>query len=206
VARQWRANLRTLVDQLADGWALLVEDAARFTHPRIPDDHATRRDPRGYSVLPFTTARQEPMEQRLRQYAWQSGIRHAPADFTARVQTRLPADPPPFDVIIRNPYQHLREHSRLVVGTLSFSALLMFGSSWLIAVIEPALAFAILAALVSLVILLADGLRFLWQMAASAASNPLLLLLAMLAPLGAFLVVATQLPHWSADATGLREA
>ncbi len=111
---------------------------------------------------------------------------------------RLPLDPPPYDIVsFLNPYEHLREHARLVFGTLGFSALLLFGSSWLIAVVEPSLAFNILAALVSVVILLAESLRLAWQTATGAASNPLVALVAMAGPLVAFFLVALQLSRWS---------
>ncbi len=228
MVRQWRTNLTQLhalldrlVDQLADGWTLLVEDAGRAATPRTPADRATRRD----LSVPFLTTSQsepvdaldgleeldapDPMERTLWQQAQQAAIWQAPAGFTLRVRMRLPADPPPFDVVTSGPYDQLhqvREHARLVFGALSVSALLTFGSSWLIAIVEPSLAFTILATLVSLVLLLAQSLRFAWETAAGAASNPVLLLLAMSAPVVGFLVVATQLPRWSERLGGLREA
>jgi hypothetical protein len=200
VARQWRANLSTLVDQLAnqlaDGWALLVEDASSAFSPLdrspiappTPFDHTADHEAAHEASPAF--------DRRLRTFAQQSEPRRAPIGFTGGVLVRLPAGPPPFESLLVNPYDQLRTHARLVFGTLSFSALLVFGSTWLLAVVAPSLALAILAALVSVVILLTDGLRFAWQTAAGAASNPALVLLAMSAPLVAFLVVANQRTRW----------
>jgi hypothetical protein len=218
VARQWRDNLdgtlntlNALVDQLADGWALLVEDALRSAAPRSPGERAPQRDRYDSDrydspALPFVAGQVDPMERALRRQARQAGILPAPAEFAARVRLRLPADPPPFDIVSFNPYRHLRAHAPLMVGALSFAALLTFGSSWLIAIVEPSLAFAILATLVSLVLLLAHGLRFAWETLSGAAGNPALLFLAMFAPVVGTLVVATQLPRLSARLSALREA
>jgi len=209
VAKQWRINLAkldALLDQLADEWALLVETAGRITALRMPADHVARPD---VSAPLSAEGQPEPpdlIEQALWRQAQQAATWRAPADFTLRVRMRLPADAPPLDVVTTGPYGQFREHARLVFGALSVSALLTFGSSWLIAIVEPSLAFAILAALVSLVLLLAQSLRFVLETAAGAASNPVLLLVAMSAPVVAFLVVATQLPRWSERLGGLREA
>jgi hypothetical protein len=218
-ARQWRANLHLfnalldqldqVADQLAHGWTLLSEHSAGDDH-RSATPSSARPILRGdRSWLPRADGDPDPTDvtdHSLRSHAQQAGVLHAPSDFAARVRMCLPADPPPFDLAILNPYAYLRQHSRLVAGALGVSALLTFGASWLIAVVEPSLAFAILAALVSLVILLAEGGRLAWETASGAASNPLLMLVAMSAPVIGFLVLAPQLSRLSAHLSGMREA
>jgi hypothetical protein len=217
-ARQWRANLHLfnalldqldqVADQLAHGWTLLSERSAGDDRPAVPP--AANPLARGdRSWLPFADGDPDPADatdRTLRSHAQQAGVRRAPSDFAARVRMCLPADPPPFDLAILNPYAYLRQHSRLVAGALGVSALLTFGASWLIAVVEPSLAFAILAALVSLVILLAEGGRVAWETASGAASNPLLVLVAMSIPVIGFLVLAPQLSRLSAHLGGMGEA
>jgi hypothetical protein len=125
----------------------------------------------------------------------------APSDLARGVFERLAAEQrktsaPRFDV-----RAHLSEYGRVLFGTVSFSALLMFGSTWMLALTEPSLAFAMLATFLSFALLVTTCLRIAWELAAGAAANPLLMLLAMSAPLIAFMFLAAQLPRRSAQLT-----
>lgn len=134
-------------------------------------------------------------------------MRQATPDFTARVLLRLPAAPlaaPVVPVAHPGPFAQLAAYLRVVGGTLGFSALLMFGSSFMLALANPGFAFAVLAALVSLALAIAASLRIALTMASGVAANPILAVTAMAAPLVTFILVLTQAPRLASRL--LREA
>lgn len=126
----------------------------------------------------------------------------APAGFSTRVVSRLPATPPPLhpdatELHHFGQYAALKPHAQVVCGAVSFSALLSFLASWLLASAVPSLGFALLAALVTLGIVLVDVLHTFMQVAAGAVTNPVLVLAAMSGPLIVFLLACTQLARLS---------
>jgi len=126
-------------------------------------------------------------------------MRSAPAGFAVRVVARLPETPPPLypDLIALNPYATLQQHLKVLCGAVSFSAVLSFLTTWLLATAMPSLGFALLATLVTLGLVLVEVLRTVVQVTAGAASNPMLLLVAMSGPLIVFLLACMQLARLS---------
>lgn len=196
-----------LSSQVVAGWALLQDDIARASVDLRggPAQDSFRDSPaaRGRELYEATERLDDgPMESALRAIAHGNGMRSAPAGFSARVASRLPATPPPLllDAAEPHPFEYyaaLKQHARLVCGVVSFSALLSFLASWLLASAAPSLGFALLATLVTLGIVLVDALRTLVQVTAGAATNPVLVLTAMAGPLIVFLLACTQLARLS---------
>lgn len=187
--------LDELGDQLVSGWTQLVEDSAGPSS-YLPAERAYDSPSQSARLAQhdlLVDDADDPIAQLLRH----GDEHHAPPGFAAAVAWRVAAAGPPPLVVVQthaeNPFATLKEHARLIFGTLSFSAILTFGSTLLLAIAKPSLAFAVLAALVTVGLLLADGARFVWQTTLGAASNPALMLMAMLAPLVVFLVACKQL-------------
>jgi len=139
----------------------------------------------------------DPLDQVMRESVMRGGLTAAPSDFTKRVSARLPAAPDEVAPQSLGTYEQLVACAKTLCGAASFSALLMFASTWVLALANPAFAFAVLATVVSVLILVLAGLRVAWETASGAASNPFVMLAAMAAPLVTFLLVGTQLSRIS---------
>src|SRR5262249_14997131 len=137
---------------LARAWALLEAEAASLAArvPRLAPPGRTLGPGSAFESAEDPAAEADDPMARLLARASGGRMRVAAPDFTTDVLRRLPARPAPLPTTHLAPSARLAEYARVVGGTLGFWALLMFGSSWLIALASPAFAFAALAALVSL--------------------------------------------------------
>jgi hypothetical protein len=196
-----------LSSQIVTGWALLQDDIIHVSFDlrgaQAQESFQDSPTGGGLELCEVAEAIEDgPLGSALRAVAHGDGMLAAPTGFSARVASRLPATPPPLhpDATASHAfgqYAALKQHAGLVFGAVSFSALLSFVTSWLLASAVPSLGFALLATLVTLGIVLVDVLRTLVQVTAGAATNPVLVLAAMSGPLIVFLLACTQLARLS---------
>jgi hypothetical protein len=191
------ATLRERVDTQLDAYSRVLF-LASFTSP------SGARDARANSVwhAESRALADDPIEQALRESAREDGLVAAPVDFAERLRMRLPATPSEVAQEPLTSYEHLVACGKALFGAASFSALLMFASTWVLALANPSFAFAVLATIVSVLIVALATLRFAWETASGAASNPALVLGAMVTPLVAFLIAGAYLTRISGRFSG----
>lgn len=188
---RWRTHVTLMLGAMLAGLAAILRETAATARAWLIELALSRAlVSRG---LPFTPFIREPR----RDDEWRGlpqlppparPISSAPDTFTATVMARIERRP----AVARPPWTqsptHVRPAIRLIAGTLGASAAIALFSSAALALLAPAEALGLLAALLSLAVLLLALLRNALQFAGAAAANDALMFGLGLA-LGAAIVI-----------------
>jgi hypothetical protein len=200
---RWRTHITLMLGAMLTGLAATLREAATTARAWLVELALSRSlVSRGLPFAPFMPFVREPR----REDEWRDlpqlpptarPISSAPDTFTASVMARIERRP----VVTQRPWvyspAHIRRAIRLIAGTLGASAAIALVSSAALALLAPAEALGLLAALLSLAVLLLALLRNALQFAGAVAANDALMLGLGLA-LGAAIVI------WSRSARILR--
>lgn len=196
---RWRTHITLMLGAMLAGLAAAVREAATTARAWLIELALSRSlVSRGLPCAPFVREpRREDEWRGLPQLPAPARPALVPADtFTAAVMARIerqPAAACPWP----DPRARARRAIRLIAGTLGVSAAITLFSSAALALLAPTEALGLLAALLSLAVLLLALLRNVLQLAGAVAANDALMLGLGLA-LGAAIVV------WSRSARLLR--
>jgi hypothetical protein len=196
---RWRTHVSLILGAMLVGLVAAVREAAATARAWLIELALSRSlVSRGLPFAPFVREpRREDEWRGLSQLPPPARPALLPADtFTAAVMARIerrPAAACPWP----DPRMRVRRAIRLIAGTLGVSAAITLFSSAALALLAPAEALGLLAALLSLAVLLLALLRNVLQLAGAIATNDALMLGLGLA-LGAAIVV------WSRSARLLR--
>ena len=196
---RWRTHVSLILSAMLAGLAIALREAAATARAWLIDLALSRSlVSRGLPFAPFVREpRREDEWRGLPSLPPPARPAPLPADtFTAAVMARIerrPAAACPWP----DPRMHVRRAIRLIAGTLGASVAIALFSSAALALLAPAEALSLLAALLSLAVLLLALLRNAFQLAGAVAANDALMLGLGLA-LGAAIII------WSRSARILR--